>query len=117
MEPNQIPHAELIQDPQCLAGAQRDLKALVFRRGLAVLVGRVREIGLLGMYLSSDGPGLPKHTLVEVGFSVGQPGPTQFIRLPAMIARTDPHGIGLIFDSDDDVTRTKVRHLLRAWRG
>ncbi len=116
MEPTQSQHAERVPQPRPSGGVERNLTALVFRRGLAVVVGRVRELGLLGMYLSTDRPALPKHTLVEVGFSIGRPGPAQFIRLPAMIARTDARGMALIFDADDNATQADVRRLLRAWR-
>ena len=93
-----------------------DLKVMVSRRGQAVVVGRVRDLGLFGMYLRTDGPALPKHSLVEAGFSVGRPGAYRFVRVPAMVVRTDPEGMGLIFDPKDPVTRSGVRILLRAQR-
>lgn len=96
--------------------AEPDLKALVFRRGLAILVGRVQALGLLGMYLRIERPALPKHTLVEVGFSVGRPGASRFVRFPAMVARSDSGGMGLVFDADDAATRASLRTLLHAWR-
>lgn len=91
-----------------------DLKVIVSRRGQAVAVGRVLDLGLFGMYLRTDGPALPKHSLVEAGISVGGPGAYRFVRLPAMVVRTDPEGMGLIFDPQDPVTRSGVRMLLRA---
>ncbi len=117
MDPFQLQHAVEVPQPTRTGGVERELKALVFRRSLAVLVGRVQELGLLGMYMSTDRPALTKHTVVEVGFSLGRPGPGQFIRLPAMIVRTNAHGMALIFDADDHATQADVRCLLRAWRG
>ena len=93
-----------------------DLKVVVSVRGQAVVVGRVRDLGLFGMYLRTDGPTLPRHSLVEAGISVGRPGAYRFVRLPAMVVRTDAEGIGLMFDPQDPVTRSGVRMLLRAQR-
>lgn len=110
--PTTDPHRTM--DRRSGSRASAELTALVFRHGLAVLVGRVRDLSLFGLYLHIDGPPLPKHSLIELGFSVGGSGAHHHVRLPAMVARTEPRGMGLIFDPDHAATRAGVRILLRA---
>lgn len=56
---------------------------------------------------------MPKHTLLELGFSIPWIGSFRFLRLAAMVVRTERSGIGVLFDPADAAAREQVRALLR----
>jgi hypothetical protein len=90
--------------------ASPSLDVVLYDNGMPTVVGKARDLSLLGVFVETRTAHLRKHHVVEVELStwVGN----RIYRLPAMVVRNGEHGVGLIFETSDPVTREAIRELL-----
>lgn len=68
---------------------------------------KLRNIGIGGMFVETDGIDLPLNAPVSVAFTLGRENDREDFRLPAMVVRRVPDGAGIMFlESDIDRLRT-----------
>lgn len=112
MEPQIAREAPGAMDRRAGRRVAVDCPALVLRRGVPVMSGRVTNLGMCGLFLDVGAPMLPRHSCIEVGVSLHCCG-SGFLRLPAMVVRTEPAGMGLIFDPELSDCEFLLRNLVQ----
>lgn len=80
---------------------------LLYKHGLPVQSGVCRNLGLGGMYITTDGYEWCKNEYLEVEF-VGADDQSR-MRLPAVVVHHGERGAGLMFDSITNEQRRKLR--------
>lgn len=76
---------------------QLALTTVLYRQGLAVIGGKVRNIGSGGMFLETGPVSLPKGTTLEAKVSFQTPDGEERFHLEAEVAHRNAEGMGLRF--------------------
>lgn len=73
-----------------------DFQVLLYRQGHAAITGRLRNLGLEGMYIETGPRDLAEGMVLHVAFSLeGQTG-KQHLRLPALVVHHSEQGVGMM---------------------
>lgn len=78
------------------------LKSIVFKRGLPVATGTIRDVSRGGLFIETDYDDVKAHQILEVEFHLkGHRRPTR-LRVKTVVARTTGQGIGLELEETSD---------------
>jgi PilZ domain len=90
-----------------------DIKMLIYRRGVPVATGRIRNASRVGVFVETDYPELRRYQPLECEFRlVGEMPPTRH-RFSAHVSRQANVGVGLEVDDEDSRTRAEMECLLQ----
>lgn len=84
------------------------MRVLIYKHGLPVQGGQVRDLGMGGMFIETEGDKWSRNEFLEVEFGAGG----CLLRLPALVVHRRDHGIGLMFDTVTASQRQQLRALL-----
>ncbi|HKJ08849.1 MAG TPA: PilZ domain-containing protein [Gammaproteobacteria bacterium] len=80
--------------------------------GSAFITGHTGNMSFEGMYVRTGNTGLPRHGLVKVEFVIHGPQEHAHLRVPALVVRTTPEGVGLMFGNCDEDIFEGIARLL-----
>lgn len=76
------------------------LDVLIFRKEFPTVKGKIRNIGLEGMYVETEAVDFPEGVALEVEFAIRSNNEKQDVRqfhLPALVIHSSGKGMGLMF--------------------
>jgi len=89
------------------------LTLLIYRRGLLVATGMLRNISQSGLFISTNCQDLDLNQQLEIEFRLHDPDAPQLQRVSAVLVHKNSRGLGVEFDGRDEANTPEVRSLLR----
>lgn len=80
--------------------------------GSAFITGHTGDVSFEGMYVRTGKASLPRHGLVKVEFVIHGERQHAHLRIPALVVRTTPEGVGLMFGNCDEEIFEGIARLL-----
>lgn len=80
--------------------------------GSAFITGHTGDMSFEGMYVRTGRAALPRHGLVKVEFVIHDKRRHAHLRVPALVVRTTPEGVGLMFGNYDEEMFEGIARLL-----
>ena len=78
-----------------------DLKTLIYRGGVPVATGRIRDAGTFGMFIETDYAELRRHQRLQCELQAGNGSPGAAGRVGATVVRCTGDGAGVEIDERD----------------
>lgn len=78
------------------------LKSLVFKRGIPVATGTIRDVSRGGLFIETDYEDIKAHQILEVEFHLKGYQRPKRMRVKAVVARTTGRGFGLELEETSD---------------
>lgn len=93
-----------------------DVEVLIYRKGVPVVSGRIRNLSHQGMFISATAGGaLHRNDYVELAVKAPAVDATPgHQRIPALIMHEQAHGVGVAIDPIDPVASQVLQQLLQA---
>ena len=85
-----------------------DINTVLYRRGLPIATGRLRDVSRGGAFVETDYPGLERYQRLQFECCVG----THRLRMSAHVRRREGAGIALEIDDDNAETSVDIATLL-----
>jgi len=95
---------------RCSVRKPVESQVLLYKHGLPIQNGRIRDLGLGGMFVETGARSWRKNESLEIEFP-GGPGQT-VLRLSAVVVHYSSTGVGLMFDAVSGAQRHVLRGLL-----
>lgn len=98
---------------------QGKLGLLVYRRGMPVATGQIRDASKRGLFIATDYTDVQLNQILELEFRFPEKQEKQFRRLKAHVVRKSDDGIGLDFegvDNDGFAISALIQWLTRHYR-
>ncbi|MDX1457054.1 MAG: PilZ domain-containing protein [Marinobacter sp.] len=89
------------------------LTLLIYRRGLLVATGMLRNISQRGLFISTNCQDLDLNQRLEIEFRLHDPEAPQYQRVSAVLVHKNDRGLGVEFQDRNEANSPEVRSLLR----
>ncbi|MDX1755060.1 MAG: PilZ domain-containing protein [Marinobacter sp.] len=89
------------------------LTLLIYRRGLLVATGMLRNISQRGLFISTNCQDLDLNQKLEIEFRLHDPDAPEPQRVSAVLVHKNSRGLGVEFASKEQADSPEVRSLLR----
>jgi hypothetical protein len=89
-----------------------NMKVLIYKGGLPMAVGWLRNVCRQGLFVASDCDDVPLHQLLEIEFLGDRPSADSHRRCRAMVTHKAAHGLGLAIDEDCAVSGPLLDELI-----
>ena len=90
-----------------------DIKMLIYRRGVPVATGRIRNASRVGVFIETDYPELRRYQPLECEFRLAGEIPATRHRFSAHVSRQANVGVGLEVNDEDARSRAEMECLLQ----
>lgn len=90
-----------------------DIPMLIYRWGVPVATGRMRDASRSGVFVRTSYAELRPNQHLEIEFPVSDTGDREMRRLRAHVRRCEQSGVAIEMDDRDDAVASSMRALLR----
>ncbi len=87
-------------------------EAMILRNGSSLSKGKIRNIGLEGLFLEADTEPLIKHNRLDIRFTLEDGDQHREYQIPVLVRHLDQNGVGVMFLTFEREVFQSVQNLL-----